>query len=292
MARVEYNVVYTLTGPDNTVAVFNDPTDPNYVGVLTEVTGLDSPDVRESADDLVQQDGGIHGDFYYGRRPVVLNGMIINPTSAANRNTRMDLLMRASDAMRADSTLTWTPSGSVQQYIRVRRQQPVRVTGAWQKTFQVPLVAADPRVYSSALHTSSVVTSSSPTSAGRSYSKSYNLAYSAAAPLGQLLVTNAGTSTTYPIIRVYGPGNNPKIYNFTTGQTIALTYSLGAGDWLTVDTLNHTVMLNDTSSRYSVVDFLNTSWWGLLPGVNDLRIAFDSYIAGSSLRVDWRDAWL
>jgi hypothetical protein len=500
MARVEFNVKYTLIGPDGTTAVFNDPSDPNYVGVLSEITGLDSPDVRESADDLVEMDGGIHGDFFYGRRPIVLNGVILNPSSASARNARMDLLSRASDAMRGDAVLTWQPSGSVPQYVRVRRQQPLRVTGGWQKQFQLPLVAADPRIYSLSLNTSTVFTSDIlgtnlvpnpsfevdtsgwnvsnssgviagtfaravgggagwpasgvaslrvtgtnaadttarrvgaatstgtsgfpvlpntdyysqvqlsvnngivasgsngfrmfinwyqasgavsaiqsgtfgsftsfpgigpltisvqgtapsdaafagivvdatvntvsdfvdfhmdaaiftpgtylpygyfdgndprgarwtgptnqsasqllPPTAGRTYGKTYNISYAAAAPLGQLLVTNGGTSLTYPVIRIYGPGNNPKIYNFTTGKIISLVYSLGAGDWLTIDTLNRTVLLNDSTSRYSAVDFVNTAWWGLAPGVNDLRIAFDTYIAGSALRVDWRDAWI
>lgn len=294
MAVTELNVVYTLVGPDGTTVVFNDQSDPNYVGVLTEISGLDSPDVRESADDLVEQDGGIHGNFYYGRRPVVLSGIILNPASPTQRNARQALLSRASNAMRTggDATLTWTPSGGVQQQIVVRRQQPLRISGAWQKTFQLPLVAADPRVYSSALHTSTVITSVSGVSAGRVYPKVYPIKYAAAAPLGQLLVTNGGDALTYPLIRVFGPGNNPVIYNFTTGQAIRLIYSLGVGDWLTIDTLNHTVLLNDAVSRYSVVDFTNTSWWGLLPGVNDLRIAFDTYIAGSSLQVNYRDAWL
>lgn len=292
MAATELNVKYTLTGPDGTVATFNDVSDPNYIGVLADVSGMDSPEVRESADDLVQQDGGIHGDFFYGRRPLTLSGIILNPASAADRNARQEKLSRATDAMRGDAVLTWTPSGGVQQQIAVRRQQPLRVSGAWQKQFQISLVAADPRIYSSALHTSTVVTSAGSGSAGRSYAKGYAIAYSAVAPLGQLLVTNAGTATTYPVIRVYGPGNNPKIYNFTTGQMISLVYSLGSGDWLTVDTLNRTVLLNDTTSRYSAVDFLNTKWFGMAAGVNDLRIAYDSYIAGSSMRVDWRDAWL
>lgn len=292
MAATEYNVKYTLTGPDGTVATFNDTSDPNYVGVIAEISGFDSPEVRENADDLVQQDGGIHGDFFYGRRPVTLSGIMMNPASAAQRNMWQEKLSRATDALRGDAVLSWTPSGGVQQQIAVRRQQPLRVSGGWQKQFQISLVAADPRIYSSVLHTSSVVTSAGTGTAGRVYPKTYPITYGAASPLGQLLVNNIGTAPTYPVLRVYGPGNNPKIYNFTTGVGISLIYQLGAGDWLTVDTLNRTVLLNDTTSRYSSVDFLNTKWWGLLPGVNDLRIAFDSYIAGSSLRVDWRDAWL
>lgn len=292
MAITEINARYTLTGPDGTVAVFNDQTDPNFIGMLTEVTGLDSPEVRESADDLVQMDGGIHGTFFYGRRPITMTGLILNPASITERNARQLRLSQASSAMRSDATLSWTPSGYPAQQICVRRQQPLRVTGAWQKQFQMQLVAADPRVYSAALNSSTIVTSAASGTAGRTYAKSFNIAYSATPPLGQLLLTNAGNATTFPVLRVYGPGNNPVISNFTTGQQIKLIYTLGAGDWLTVDTLNRTVMLNDATSRYGSIDFINTSWWGMLPGVNDLRIAFDTYVSGSSLNVQWRDAWI
>jgi hypothetical protein len=487
MAAIEISVKYTLTGPDGTSVCFNDPSDPNYVGMLTEVTGLDSPDVRESADDLVQMDGGIHGDFFYGRRPITLTGIILNPGTPDIRNARINRLSQASDAMRGDALLTWTPTGGVAQQVAVRRQQPLRVNGAWQKQFQLALVAADPRIYGSALSTSTVTgiiatnlaanprpvndqeygvfgasgysyvasggvvagggliaavaTGSSPelgvvvytqgvlvpspvtpgqrlvissniatpdggtrnawirlsyensvggvigspvlstpipvtaawtpivfdtvvpatstitavnvrvtagptsgnmpvghrtwvsgtmilrglavgapiptyfdgedprgrwvdplnphhsasellslTVAGRTYSKTYNFSYGAGAPQGQLLVTNNGNATTYPILRVYGPGNNPILTNYTTGQSIRLIQGVGAGDWLTVDTLNRLVLLNDTVSRYGSVDFANTEWWGLVPGVNDLRFAFDTPLAGSAFRVDWRDA--
>lgn len=467
MASIEISVKYTLTGPDGTVVVFNDTSDPNYIGMLTDVTGLDSPDVRESADDLVQMDGGIHGDFWYSRRPITLTGLILNPASATDRNNKSNRLSQATNAMRGDAILTWTPTGGTLQQIAVRRQQPLRITGAWQKQFLISLVAADPRIYSDALHTSTVSgiiatnlvptpsfgstigawsgaiaapitggpstlalgtnrmnvttpssagltgawinfpavssgqvvtarvgiqvpttqnmtvamqdsgvgngfvsatvsvpagTSGSPTylqvtwtptadspnprlyiyqnsttlaqtwfvnnamvvygtdvsfgffdgndprgrwvgvanassselltlsASGRAYNKSFNYSYGGGAPQGQILVTNTGNTVTYPILRVFGPGNNPILSNFTTGQQIALVTGLGAGDWMKIDTLNRLVLLNDTISRYGVVDFANTDWWGLVPGVNDLRYAFDTPLAGSSFRVDWRDA--
>lgn len=59
-----------------------------------------------------------------------------------------------------------------------------------------------------------------------------------------------------------------------------------------MDTLNRTVRLNGTDSRYSAVDFVNTDWWGLLPGTNELRLRYFSSSTGAGLRVDWRDAWL
>jgi hypothetical protein len=106
----EVGATYRLVGPNGITAVFNDQFDPDFAGMLTEVSGLDSPEVRESASDLVQADGGMHGDFYYGRRPIVLTGKQINHPTVAFRNLRMDKARRASDAMRGDSVLSWKPS--------------------------------------------------------------------------------------------------------------------------------------------------------------------------------------
>ena len=106
----EFGARYSLVAPDGATAVFNDPFDTNYVGVLTDVTGLDSADVRESATDLTESDGGAHGSFFLGRRPIVLSGIVINHTSVAERTLRLDRARRASLALRGNSTLSWKPS--------------------------------------------------------------------------------------------------------------------------------------------------------------------------------------
>jgi hypothetical protein len=141
---VEYGCKYTLTGPDGTIAVFNDSTDPNFVGILSpESSGLDSPEVREDAQDNTEDDGGIHGNFFYGRRPVILQGTII-ASSASQRNERVDKLQRASNAMRADATLKWKPAGAAEEVeLKLRRQQPVRITKGYVKDFMVPMVSAE-----------------------------------------------------------------------------------------------------------------------------------------------------
>lgn len=142
---VEWGAKYTLTGPDGTVVVFNDSTDPNFIGVLSpESSGLDSPDVREDATDATEEDGGHHGDFFYGRRPVVLQGTII-ASSATQRNERVDKLKRATNALRGDAILKWAPLGGPSNGVelKLRRQQPLRVTKGYTKEFQAPMVSAD-----------------------------------------------------------------------------------------------------------------------------------------------------
>lgn len=113
MAYVPYAVTfgdrYEIVGPDGTRAVFNDDTDPNYVGMLTEVTGLDSPEVRESAQDIVEGDGGVHGNFYFARRPITMTTRVFGHSSLVERATRIDRARRATIALRADATLKWKP---------------------------------------------------------------------------------------------------------------------------------------------------------------------------------------
>jgi hypothetical protein len=288
----QIDATYVLVGPDGTRAVFNDQTDRDYVGMLKEVTGLDSAEVRESAEDLVQQDGGVHGDFFYGRRPMTFTGIILNPATVDQRNRRMTKLMRASNAMRVDATLSWTLDGGYQQFVRVRRQQPLRITGAWQKEFQLAVVASDPRIYGLEMFSETVGADAVVSAAGRDYPHDFPVVYGGGAISGQLILENRGNTSTPPVLTVYGPGTNPTITNATTGEAIVLTYELADDEFLTIDTLHRTVTLNNTASRYSAVDFLNTEWWHMAPGLNDIRLGFATSSAGASLNVQWRDAWL
>lgn len=145
---ISLSTKYVLTGPDGTRAVFNEPSDPDFVGAITEVTGLDSPEIRESSENLSGLDGGVHGNFYLGRRPVTLSGTIYNVVSAEDRNKKITKIQQASAALREDATLEWTPAGGEAVYVKLRRQQPLRVSGAWAKEFQLLMVSADPRIYS------------------------------------------------------------------------------------------------------------------------------------------------
>lgn len=145
---VQLSTKYTLTGPDGTIATFNDPTDANFVGYITELTGLDSSEVRENAELIAGADGAVHGEFWYGRRPITLAGEIPNVVSSEDRNKKLTKLMQSSNAMRLDAKLNWTPDGGIPVEVRVRRQQALRVTGGWVKSFQLLVVSSDPRIYS------------------------------------------------------------------------------------------------------------------------------------------------
>jgi hypothetical protein len=289
----QWGVPFTLTGPDGAIAVFNDDTSPYYSGILIpeECSGLDSAEVRENLADRTEQDGAIQGAQFYGKRPVVLTGML-PAGSTTTRNEMAARIKRASNAMRKDASLIWTPDGGEQSFVKLRRQAPVRITGNWLKKFQIPLVAADPRIYSTALTNSSVLASPAAEN-GRSYDKAFNMSYGLPTPSGILNVTNNGDGESPPIIRIYGPGINPSITNNTTGQSLNLTFTLStAEEYLELDLFARTIKLNGSSNRYSALNFSTSEWWYLEPDQNEIRLGWASFTAGAKMEIFYRDAWV
>ncbi len=267
--------VYTLTGPDGSVAVFNDTTSPNYVGVLSEVTGLDSAEVRESAEDLTEADGGAHGNFFYGRRPITLTGLVFNHASVTARTLKLDRLLRASNAMRGDATLSWVPADTTPPYLDmftwVRQQQPLRISGGWNKTFQLALVSEYAPLFGVALRTSGPTASGTPAS-----------------------VENQGSGDAYPIIRITNASTNPTVTN-TTPNPDQILYTTGltllTGESIDIDTLTHTAVFTagartgQSGNRY--IDFGATvNWPRMARGTNSFVLA-----GGGTMTLTWRDTW-
>lgn len=293
---VEVSIPYVITGPDGTRAVLNDRDDPDFVGLLNPddgISGLDSPEVRESSDVLPERDGGVHGNFYHGRRPVVLSGIIWpEGITYATANARAERLARATNAMRADGELRWTETGSVEKRILFRRQQPLRITGRYAKTFQASLVSARAEIESSAV-VGLVLDSGVPGATGFVSPLTSPLT-SSTPPGGQVLAFNAGSAPAYPFMVISGPITNPRVLNNSTGEEFRLGYDLPAGETLHVDTWARTVLLNGSpgASRYSAVEFPLSVWWALQPGNNDVRLNATASGVGANVAFLFRYAWI
>lgn len=108
---------YVLVGPDGSRCVFNDDVDPDFCGVNTAATGLDSPDVTTSSSTLVEADGGYNGIYYYGMRPMTFSGQVYKFSDIPGRNLQLSKIMRASNAMQYDGLLHFSPSWRVSNVI-------------------------------------------------------------------------------------------------------------------------------------------------------------------------------
>lgn len=137
--------------------VFNDPSDSDYVGGLSNISGLDSPEVRTQTIDLVEDHGSAPARAWFGGRSIVLEGWFPPTSSAAARNQAIAKVRGAVQALADPSyegMLTFYPSGythggspATQRIEGLRLSSPFRVSGGFNKTFSISLVADDPRIY-------------------------------------------------------------------------------------------------------------------------------------------------
>jgi len=273
---LEQGARYVIVSADGRRATFNDPSDVDHVGFLTAPpTGFDSADIRESSDVIVEGDGGVHGNFYLGRRPWTLTGMI-DPTArgvdeaamtlAELVNRRIDKLKRATRSRLADAILYWVPQGGVPVQLSARLLG-LRVTERHPKNFLLSMVSADPRIVSSILKDES------------------------AAGNAQITARNDGNTPAAWTITLRDNWANPTVTNDSTGQIIDLTMALAATDVCVIDSRSKTITKNG-SNAYSALGFPGSEWFDLIPGDNILTPTGRGTTGTSGTwSVEWRDAW-
>lgn len=300
----ESGIAYVFEGPDGTRAVVGNcddaRNDPDFVGYLDPQNGitglLDAASVREQAQDLVERDGGRHGPFYEGRRSGTITGLLLPNADIATVGAAGRKLKRALRALRADTKMTWTPTGeTIPRQLLLRRQSEPRITGRRPKTFMAALVSENPHVLSADEVQQTITPDSTIDILGITSPLSAPFA-TTISPTGLTLVENLGDVETWPRFIIHGPITAPSIVNATTGKQITFTTVLDADDFLVINARTGTVLLGSDASptlidRYSFYSSSPSDWWTLEPGVNDLRLLASAYSAGAFMTVYWRHAW-
>jgi hypothetical protein len=293
MAAIDYSCPYFIVGPDGTEVSFNDDTDGNFMGYIDDITGLDSPEVRENAQYRVAGDGGVHDDFYAGRRPFTIAGTIY---PSVGNNVKQELLQRAvSRARKYDGQVLWTPTGaSEQRMVFFRSQQPCRIQGQIPKTFQMAGVSADYRIMSSTVHTSGTVAGPSPITC---------------------TVNNQGDEEAACQFFIFGPldGDTLVITNNLTGKRIffypnqvgsPIGSGLVVGDNMLIN-MNPTILPGllgfnvgiEVSGvhydQYYAINPLATDWTiGAEPGIQTFTLTASGSTGATGFAVAWRDSWI
>src|SRR4051812_4706166 len=263
----ETNAQWTITAADGTTVVFNDGASGLYI---ESVTGFDSPDVRQNIDVLPEADGSVAGNFFFGSRPVTLNGKILDPT-AAGRNVKFVNLQRAVRGLRGDVTLKSTPQGlpAIQTTARLNN---LRWSGPFVKDFQLSLICPDPRIYSQTLNTNSAIGVAVTPGASFPWAFPVNWGGGSGATLA-VNVTNAGNFSTPPVVTVRGPAVGPQITYAATGESVYLdSLTLASGEYVTVDFGAHTATRSDGTNQYYRVRFPGSMWFTLAPGSSTVQL--------------------
>jgi hypothetical protein len=133
---------------------------------------------------------------------------------------------------------------------------------------------------------------------GREYDLEFDREYPSAAGVGSAYIVQDGNRPAHWQARIFGPVTAPSLVRTHDNGTAAVAFqsgwSIAAGDYLQVDSETRTVLLNGSTGapRYSFVDFSQTEWWRLLPGVNDVRLAAESYTSPAQAEITYRPAFL
>jgi hypothetical protein len=280
--QIETGAQLYICDPTQTqFAVFNSPLDPNFVGYINPdgITGFDSADVRENAQNINAGDGGYHGPFWVGRRPWTLSGFIMPTTPVSARSaamTKIDNVMNA--CLKQDGYLTYKPSDGITRYLTFRKQQPQRITGgqsAVQKDFQISGVCRDYRFF----------TSGAPTAV--------EMAVGVNTP-----VYGLGDAIAPAKFVVSGPIDQPSITNLTGPVAIQFDQmpggTIGAGQTLTID-LTGTYPLcyrSDGLNLYGYIDpVISNLGIGINPGGQYFALLGSNTNGNTSMTVYYNNAW-
>jgi hypothetical protein len=292
-------VAYEFIAPDGARAVVGNSNtamqDGDWCGFLDpeqNVQGLlDGATVRASQSDLVEEDGQSFGPSFLGGRSGTITGFLNPNLDVITQAVHEAKLKRATRALRGDGILRYTPpNDSAPRQLRVRRAAQPSFTGRRPKAFQISLASPDPYVLAST-ETVVTITPGSPAGEVGIQNPITNPITTSLNTTGQQFVVNQGDAETWPRFRIDGPITNPQVLNNTTGELAAFNYTLNAGEWLSIYPKIGRILLNDTADRYSAYDFLNSEWWKLQPGSNDVRLLASAFSAPALLTVAFKHAY-
>ena len=236
---------------------------------VLSVEGLEGiPGIRNQDDNRGYADGMFSGrDFYGGRTISIIFNVFASGSNSAQVN--FNTLQRA---------LLPQTSGTTPLYFQLSGDAGTQVINARVRGFQstvdanytygyitgkVDFFCPNPTYFNNNIQTA-LLQYLQPT--GRVYNRTYNLVYDPSTQVKTTTITNNGWATTYPLITLYGPIDNPILGNETTGEYLYFTVSMSNSDVLVVDLYNKLITLNGISAR----NLLATGVWFAAPPGNSI----------------------
>ena len=219
------------------------------------VQGLESPAIRVGDGLYAGRDGGFVSGHFYGHRTIVINGFYIGADceeAADLRETLFGLLrIRYLHPIIITTELNnWYCEGVVSN---VKADIENIVSGK----FQITLLCPDPLLYA-------IPTPSNPNT--MYMSKTMTITSGS----GSTTINSGSAVDTYPIITWSGRIQGFSITNTTTGKTFAFDNNVPSGQTV-IDFKKRTIMVGDVC--YNSHRLINSQWWTLIPGENELEFS-------------------
>lgn len=261
----------------------------------------DAPGVRLNQTDKPFSDGAYRIRSFRASRKITIQGGV----ECANR----PLAVAAADRLKAlfadgtQQTMYVDDGISTRQCLVELADIPkVSFQGPSSFDFQLPLVAADPRMYDTTTQTA-VTNLPTPGASGLNWaptasaglnwapSASAGLDWGSATSTGQITMVNNGSASTWPVFTLVGPLYSPAITDNSTGRTLAYTQNLiGSSDYLVIDNnpFTRSVLLQGTVDR---LPLMSSAQWMEVPPGGSLTVTLSAGFGSGQLQASWRNAY-
>lgn len=236
------------------------------------VSGLEFPEVRQGQYDNPGEHGGTVSNNLYGGREITLEGYVYAENMAQYETRRRDFLEaltldRDENALPISRTFYFTTMDDLAlqcevyiRRVRFKRKNPL------QARFSIDLFAPDYLLYSQNFQLKTITRASG---GGAIYPVIYPVIYDPSVG-GSEIVVNAGSAESWPTIFLNGPLINPIIQNDTLNRYIELMLTIPAGDQVTIDMQQKTI-LRGTMSVIANKTSGSKFWW-LAKGSNLIKL--------------------
>lgn len=261
--------------------------------VLQEITGLlDAPEVRGTDKALLQRNGLATTADYLGGRIVHLSFVVLD--GPANVADALAGLQPGGGLKPFRFAFPGVCGGAGRLMAKVRKRD-VTMDAAYVyggTRVAVELFAPDPLLYADSDSTATILPTV-PRGSAKVFPFRFPFGFMRSGAIGMTPptpITVDGSTATWPVYTILGPVSSPSLINRSTGERITVQIDVPPREVLTIDTRTRAVLLNG-ASRYGNLT-VDSSWFPLRPGVNDLVL--DDLLGDKSRSAvaRWRSAWL
>jgi len=241
---------------------------------ITKVSGLDSGEFRSATHDHEGVDGGYIDSEFLTMRTLTLEGTIY--ADVADPDTICNALKYDFRPMRVETPFYFKHPNQNVQMLMCKGQgakydvEALRRTG--ETAVQLQLIAPTPYIYDAdEIMGSGNLGTLDP---GHGFDVAFDMSFGGlSVPANGAVLTNSGNHVAYPVVTIYGAIDHPQLVDQATGAVMNLNISLSPFDSLVIDMRLHTVTLNGSTNRRSIVVGLPT-WFTIDPGVTTTILLF------------------
>lgn len=257
---------------------------------IERLSGFAMPSTRVDMKDRGHYNGANLGYAYYGKRGMTVEGEIVG-INAEDYETKRRLMTSSMDIMKGLQEVVVQTRGGLAVKVNAILANPIDLP--YEKgriirgKFQFQLITESPffRGFEDYLKTVNLTD-------GGGFAIPFAIPLSLAAGLGAVdYAVNAGNGASYPIITFYGVADHPTLTNNTTGDSISVGRALIITDTVTIDTYNHTAMLNGVTNITNEITTVG-SWLYLAQGYNALTLTTLTTSATAKVTLAYNDVYI